>query len=122
MSMNPLFHSVGVVQSAAKDLKKLKQATEKIEGMFLKDLLTEMRKTAQHKAFGDSTGSGIYEDLMDQTMAENLSKGGSLGMGKMLYKQFSREALQQAETRIRQAAQASKQMEATASKEQSLNK
>lgn len=101
--------SMNLADGAKPELAKLKKATDGFETMFVKKLLTEMRKGVKEVSFGDSTGSEVYQDLMDQAVAESVSKGGSLGIGKILYKQFAPQIIAQAQAHgaARQAAYAS---------------
>lgn len=69
----------------------LKKATEQFEGYFLHQLLTEMRKTIPKDTLLNDDGNGkqIFQDMMDQTVSENMSKRGDLGMAKMMYDQLA---------------------------------
>jgi len=69
----------------------LKKATEQFEGYFLHQLLTEMRKTIPKDTLlaDDGNGKQIFQDMMDQTVSENMSKRGDLGMAKMMYDQLA---------------------------------
>ena len=70
---------------------ELKKATEQFEGYFLHQLLTEMRKTIPKDTLltDDGNGKQIFQDMMDQTISENMSKRGDLGMAKMMYDQLA---------------------------------
>ena len=70
---------------------ELKKATEQFEGYFLHQLLTEMRKTIPKDTLltDDGNGKQIFQDMMDQTVSENMSKRGDLGMAKMMYDQLA---------------------------------
>ena len=74
-----------------KQLKDLKKACEQFESVFAKQLLGEMRKGVKETPLGDSAGSEIYKDMMDQAMADSIASQGALGIGKMLYKQFEKQ-------------------------------
>ncbi|MBS1717597.1 MAG: rod-binding protein [Armatimonadetes bacterium] len=102
-SFSPIAQAATIASAAGNDLKKLRGATQNIEAMFLKNMLAEMRKGKHPDLFGKSFGGDIYKDMMDQTMAENASKSSQLGIGDVLYKQFARDILRQAESRVREA-------------------
>ena len=70
-------------------LTKLKKACQDLEAVFLKDLLTVMRRSIPKSQFGNAPGAGIYEDMFDQAIAESASKSGSFGIGEMLYKKMA---------------------------------
>ena len=84
---------------AKPQLDQLKQATDGFEAIFFKNLLTEMQKGTT--LFGSGPGAGIYQDLMDQTLADSMGKSGSLGISKMLFNQIKPVLLSEAEARIR---------------------
>lgn len=82
---------------------KLKKASQDIEAIFMKDLLTAMRKTSPHKSMGSNFGSDMYMDLIDQAISQDAAKSGTLGIGKTIYSQMAPLAIQ---TAIRNAAAA----------------
>ena len=57
--------------------------------MFLKDLLSVMRRSLPKSPFGDAPGAAIYEDMFDQSIAESASKQGSFGIGQALYQKLA---------------------------------
>lgn len=75
----------------AKELAALKKACESFEAIFAKRLLGEMRKGVQDSMGGKAPGAEIYKDMMDQAIAESMAKQGSLGISRMLYKQFEKQ-------------------------------
>jgi flagellar protein FlgJ len=81
--------NVQVAKSAEPELAKLKKATDGFEAIFLKKLFSQMRAGIKETQFGDSPGKAIYEDMFDEAMANSASKSKTLGMGDMLYRQFS---------------------------------
>ncbi|MBL8060439.1 MAG: hypothetical protein JNK63_06955 [Chthonomonas sp.] len=68
-------------EAAAKELKGLKEATQRIEGIFVKDIL----KIMLPKGFGGSGPMGDFarENFLN-TMSEVAAKSGGMGMAKML--------------------------------------
>jgi Rod binding domain-containing protein len=85
--------SVAGPLAAAKDLKaklgSLKQATQGIETLFLKQLLGVMRSSSQGSLFGDSSASKMYQDMFDDALAQQAGKRGSFGVGDLLYRQMA---------------------------------
>jgi len=73
----------------APKLEKLRTATEGVEAIFLKDLLSIMRRSIPKSESAVSMAMPIYEDMMDQSLADSASKTGTFGIGKMLYKQLA---------------------------------
>lgn len=68
-------------EAAAKELKGLKEATQKIEGIFVKDIL----KIMLPKGFGGEGPMGDFarENFLN-AMSDVAGKGGGMGMAKML--------------------------------------
>ena len=93
--MNPIGANLGETLLAAKraepQMRKLKEASRQIEGMFVKDLLTQMEKGASKSLFGKGPGAAIYQDMFTQAIADSVSKGGHFGIGNTLEKQFTKD-------------------------------
>jgi flagellar protein FlgJ len=93
---NPLPHLQTKVTDGATDpkaLKDLKKACEQFEAVFAKQLFSEMRKGIKETQIGDQTGSEIYKDMMDQSVADAVAHRGALGIGNLLYKQFAKQVV-----------------------------
>ncbi len=74
-----------------KDDTKLKKACKDFEGYYLQQLFNEMRKTVPDGGLLEkSQGRGIYEDMLYEEYAKNISSGTGLGISDMLYKQLSK--------------------------------
>lgn len=102
-----IFPTASLISGAANlgsQLEKLKQATNGIEGIFVKNLLSEMQKGTH--MFGEGPGSDIYQDLINQSLAQNIGQRGSLGISEMLYHQLSPRLIAQAEAQVRLGAKA----------------
>ncbi|HRK22653.1 MAG TPA: rod-binding protein, partial [Fimbriimonadaceae bacterium] len=93
---NSIFNLMRSAAAAAPVAAKLKKASQDIEAIFMKDLLTAMRRTSPHKAMGSSYGSDMYMDLVDQAISEGASRNGTLGIGKSIYRQMAPLAIQAA--------------------------
>lgn len=62
-------------------VKKLEKAAEGFEKVFLKDLISAMRKTTA--TFSDeSYTTGMYRDMLDDAFAEAAAKKGSFGISQ----------------------------------------
>lgn len=77
-------------------LSELKKATSGVEAIFVKNLLDEMQKGMKDGLFGDVPGAGIYQDLMNTSIAQAVAKGGSFGIGDLLYRQMSAKVVAEA--------------------------
>ena len=72
-----------------KDDKKLKEACEGFESYFLNMMLKEMRKTVPESESDSSYALNMYQEMLDEEIAENASKGKGIGIGDMMYNQLS---------------------------------
>jgi len=87
--LEPLSTQSGSSKAAPMDKAHaaLKKATEQFESYFLHQMLQEMRKTVPKDTLlgDDSNQEQIFQDMMDQTVADSMSKREDLGISKMLY-------------------------------------
>ncbi len=81
------------VSAAERDDRRLKQASQDFEGIFMGMMLKSMRGTLS----GDTLVSGghaeeIFASMKDQQMVTDLTRGESgLGLGEMIYRQLTRK-------------------------------
>lgn len=70
--------------------QRLKKACEDFEAIMVTYLFKSMRETAI-KADSEDFGGGrdLYEGMMDETLAAQLSHQGELGLAKLLYQQLA---------------------------------
>lgn len=69
----------------------LRKACQDFESVFTYELLKSMRKTIDKcELFHGGQGEEIYESLLDQELAKNMSGYGSNSLSEMLYQQLSR--------------------------------
>lgn len=74
-----------------KDKEKLMKACKELEGEFVKIMFKEMKKTVPKDSLMEkSSGREIFEDLYNETLADETSKNSSLGLAKMIYDQFTK--------------------------------
>lgn len=71
---------------------ELKKATQGFESFFLHQLLQEMRKTIPKDSLlgDDAHQQEIFQDMMDQTLADTTAQRGDFGIGRVLYDQLSK--------------------------------
>lgn len=95
---NPqIFKILQAASAAAPAAAKLKKATQDIEAIFIKDLLSAMRRTAPKQSLGGSSlGADMYQDLFDQAISEAGSRNGTLGVGATIYRQMAPLAIRTA--------------------------
>ncbi len=107
--MSPL-NGIGEALQAAERIKprleKLKDATNGFESIFLKSMLTAMRRGMPKTDANNSFSGEMYRDMLDDALASQAGKAGTLGIGKLLYEKLAPMAVQQEQARIRLEAQA----------------
>lgn len=79
-----------------REAAKEKKAFQEFEQMFAHLLLKEMRKTVNDSSFTEkSHATKMYEQMMDESLAEQMAKSGQLGIGKQLMESQRAENLRQ---------------------------
>ncbi|HWT05693.1 MAG TPA: rod-binding protein [Xanthomonadales bacterium] len=84
-------------------LKKLHQAAQQMESLFVDMLFKEMRKSAPPASLTGKTSNAeaTFSDMLDEKRAESLAKSGSLGIGKILEQQLRSSVLAEPGTAAR---------------------
>ena len=72
-----------------KDDAKLKEACEGFETLFLNMMLKEMRKTVPESESSNSYAMGLYQEMLDEEIAETAAKGKGIGIADAMYNQLS---------------------------------
>lgn len=78
-----------ILDKAAKDDKKLYQTCQELESVFISRVLDSMRATISRselleRGFADD----VYESMLYDEYAKNISKSGSIGLADILYRQL----------------------------------
>lgn len=74
--------------SPAED-KKLKEACQGFEAMFLNIMYTQMRNTVpKNELFGHDNADDILQSMRDTAMMNAAAESGGIGLAKMLYDQL----------------------------------
>ena len=75
-----------------KQKTRLTKAAQEFEGVFIGMMLKQMRKSVagENAVFGNSSQAKTYQDMMDDTLAQNLSRVGSFGLAKAMMKSMER--------------------------------
>ncbi|HID96482.1 MAG TPA: hypothetical protein EYP53_10580 [Candidatus Latescibacteria bacterium] len=69
---------------------KLKKACQDFEALFIFYLLKVMRKSIPQNGYLDGgIGRGIFQGIMDEKVAEKVSRTGQIGIWKVLYDHLS---------------------------------
>ncbi|MFZ5968911.1 MAG: rod-binding protein [Bacillota bacterium] len=73
------------------DEKKLMEVCKQFESVFVNMMLKNMRNTIEDGGWIEkSQARGIFEDMLDEKTAIEVSKGQGVGLANQLYKQLSR--------------------------------
>jgi flagellar protein FlgJ len=77
-----------------KDEKKLKDACRQFESIFITMLLKNMRNTIPEGGYlQKSYPRQVFESMMDEKIAEEITKDHGMGLGQQLYKQLAKTVL-----------------------------
>jgi Rod binding domain-containing protein len=85
----------GAIQGIGKETdmdqqkRRLKEACEEFEAVLTTYLLKAMRQTVDKTSLnGQDTAQDLYEGMLDESLAKELSHQSGLGLGEMLYRQL----------------------------------
>ena len=82
--------------SAEAESKKLREACQGFEAMFLDIMFKEMRNTVpENTLFGESQGEKIWHSMLDTELMQNVAKSGGLGIADMMYDNLVDQVTQQ---------------------------
>jgi flagellar protein FlgJ len=74
-----------------KDEEKLKKACSDLEAIFVSMMFKQMRSTVQKTGlFDGGMAEEMYEDMLYDKYAEEVSKSKGTGLGDLLYRQLSK--------------------------------
>jgi len=74
--------------------KKLREACQEMEAVFLNMMLSKMRETVPERTlFKKSNGEKIMESMLDVEMTRQMSQGGKFGLANMLYENLTRPSV-----------------------------
>ncbi len=105
MAINPISNRPNLTQVASAETAsktgpaqetpqqaRLKKATQEFEAVFIGMMLKQMRKsmTGGNALFGNSHEAKLYQDMMDDATASQMSRTGSFGLARVLYKTLER--------------------------------
>jgi len=100
MEVNPLQRPIVAANIAPEKLagnpsltrdQKITEASRQFEAVLLRQILGDAQKTVISSEFTDhSTAAGIYQDIVTNTLADNISKSGAFGLAKTFSQQLNR--------------------------------
>jgi flagellar protein FlgJ len=79
-------------QSLPKDRKALKKSCQDFEAIFIQSMFKAMRKTVPESGLFEKDNSGaMYQDMLDQEIASNISQKQSIGLAEQMYRQMEKK-------------------------------
>jgi flagellar protein FlgJ len=73
---------------------KVKEACRQFEAVLMRQILQEARKTVIHSStHHDSNAAGIYDDMVNNQVADNITHSGGFGLAKSLQAQLVHQVL-----------------------------
>jgi len=70
--------------------QKIAEASRQFEAVLLRQFLSESQKPVISSGLtDDSNEAGIYRDMVTNQLADNLSRGGGIGLAKLFERQLS---------------------------------
>jgi flagellar protein FlgJ len=76
--------------SASKSGKDLKSTAQEFESLLLYKMVEAMRQTIPKSGLLNSFSMDMYQSMMDQEMANEMAKKGTVGLSQMLYKELTK--------------------------------
>jgi Rod binding domain-containing protein len=75
------------------DADKVAEVSRQFEAVLLRQILQDIRKPMLAPAQGDATANGIYDDMVNNQMAESISRSGGFGLANSLAEQLTDQVL-----------------------------
>ncbi len=72
------------------DDKKLKESCQEFEAMFIKQMLSAMKKTVNKSGLiKENMGEKIFDDMLNDEYAKSMASTSEFGIAEMMYKQLA---------------------------------
>jgi Rod binding domain-containing protein len=75
------------------DNDKIAEVSRQFEAVLLRQIMQDIRKPVLASDDDDSTVSGIYSDMINNQMADSISRSGSFGLARSLQTQLGHQVL-----------------------------
>jgi Rod binding domain-containing protein len=75
------------------DADKVAEVSRQFEAVLLRQIMQNIRKPVLAPAQGDATANGIYADMINNQLAESISRSGGFGLAKSLAGQLTHQVL-----------------------------
>ena len=83
--------------SKVTDSQKVAEVSRQFEALLLRQIFQEIRKPVLAPAEGDPTANAIYGDMINNQLADSITRSGGLGLAKSLAAQLTHQVLPDAE-------------------------
>ncbi|MBC7187800.1 MAG: transglycosylase SLT domain-containing protein [Calditrichaeota bacterium] len=102
MSIEQIRQGSGAEHSeSTAEQRRLRQACQEFESLFLAHLLKTMRESSSEEGlFGEGLGGDIYQSLFETEVARKMAQAGGVGLADLLYRSLVQEARQQVPSRV----------------------
>jgi peptidoglycan hydrolase FlgJ len=88
----PLDRLAGLSQLS--ETQKVAEVARQFESVLLRQMLAEARKGVLCEGLGEEAqGLGIYQDLINHTLADSISRSGMLGLARSLESELTRQTV-----------------------------
>ncbi len=72
--------------------QKIAEAARQFEAMLVRQILESANRSVIQSSYTDeSTTSGIYRDMVNNQLADSISRSGSVGLAQILNREFSKQ-------------------------------
>jgi Rod binding domain-containing protein len=75
------------------DADKVAEVSRQFEAVLLRQIFQDIRKPVLAHAEGDPTANGIYGDMINNQLADSISRSGGFGLAKSLASQLTHQVL-----------------------------
>jgi Rod binding domain-containing protein len=79
--------------SKVSDADKVAEVARQFEAVLLRQIMHDIRKPTLAHAEGDATANGIYADMINNQMADSISRSGGFGLAESLAAQLAHQVL-----------------------------
>jgi flagellar protein FlgJ len=81
--------------SKLSDNEKVAEVSRQFEAVLLRQILQDIRKPVLASTESNSTTNGIYSDMINDQLADSISRSGAFGLARSLQSQLGRQVLPQ---------------------------
>jgi Rod binding domain-containing protein len=82
------------------DADKVAEVSRQFEAVLLRQIFQDIRKPVLAPAEGDATSAGIYSDMINNELADSISRSGGFGLAKSLTSQLTHQVLPNASASV----------------------